>query len=1230
MSVKYLMNLVTLPAMIPIHHISRSFTALFALSLLSLTTLSAQQQEPKLDPQGEVRRLDSVYRQGLQSRATSISNEDIRGREAWFYFQRRYPYDVIPAGVRADAVRQVRALQERIDMAKAAVKSSGASVMAGSSWESIGPGNIAGRIKAIAVHPTQSGTIFIGAAAGGVWKNTGEGNAWTTTWNTETAMAVNALAIDYSSPNIVYAGTGEIFSTNSLPSASLSYLGDGIFKSTDGGNTWKNSGPTNVSVGAFSKLYVHRQNSNIVYASAVIGNGGFYRSTNAGASWSSALSSGAIYDMSVNPLNSNTIYLATNNALRKSTDAGLTFKAITSGINVTNGTRMSVAVAPSDTNIVYAMISRAGAANNRNFCDIYKSTNGGTSWQLKSPTDASSPFVTGSFFNDQGYYDQCLAVHPTNPNVVLAGGIDVFQTIDGGASWDNVTKSYTTPQDDPNYVHPDQHILQFDPSNPDVVYLGNDGGCYYSIDAGSSWERLSLNLPITQFYQIDVDPTRVFRVYGGTQDNGSIGAIGTATTANWTAVNGGDGFYVAVDQTDPNIVYAEVYYGTLSRINVNSPKVRTRIDGGIPSGSQTDADDGLWSTPIAMSPVDKTSLYSGRRRFLYRTTNPRSSSNPTWTKLIPGNGNAISTIGLSPLDAKQIAIGTIAGEVRTSIDNGANWRGATGIPGRFVTDLEYDPVDQNRIYATVSGTSGAHVFRSNNGGTSFSSVSSNLPTSLPVNAIQIDPNDNTHLFVGTDAGVFISLDGGGFWFPFNEGLPLAPVTTMKIHSGTRTLVAGTHGRSAYQISIDNPKVQPLLVAPVGGQPFTTPGKMIVRWAGFDCPVRILISYDNGANYSLVLDNVTGDSATIDLPFVKTNTARVKVESTCDSRMVESGNLTLNPQSNATELGTRGVKSEAIAVRNNYVWATQRGSDTIYKFLTPGLLPTSKQFVIRSGFTGTVRDLAYDATADLFYALVTASDFSGAKVYRMDTSGAAQGEVTLPVTTVSGIAMTPQGLALITPGAQGTIYIINPADGTVISQSQALQGAVGEQRAGLEWDGLLFVQGVSDAQPSGQFSSEIQRERGPDTARVVQRMPVVLPSGNSMQFFGFAYNPNAGDQAYYATDTSGNLYRFTFQFAGVGESPAVVNRARTATIGMVTPNPFREAATIGFELKNRQQVSLELYTTAGERVMKLFEGTLEAGSHTVPLDGKLLSSGIYYISLTNGSGERDVRSVVMMK
>lgn len=1184
-----------------------------AAAMILLTAVSfGQERERTLDPEGQLERLEQINREGRESESNHHGGEDVRGREEWFTFQRRYPYDLIPAGARTTAIREMQAMKSRLNAATMG-KGERRGLLAASRWESIGPGNISGRVRAIAVHPNDPRTIFIGAAAGGVWKTTDLGETWTTTFDTLAGLAMGALAIDPTNPNIVYAGTGE--NTGNIDA----YLGHGVFRSTDGGITWKNL-PELRTVGAFSKLHVHRANSNIIYAAAAKASGGFYRSEDQGMTWTRVLQ-GDVYDMTVNPSNNEEVYVSYRNSIRRSSDGGRTFTTINTGIaNITGGLRISVAIAASEPTRIYALMARGGSGSD-NIGEIFVSENRGDSWQLKYA-------FPSSFFGAQGWYDNCVAVDPFDPNVVVAGGIDTYRTTDGGTNWENTTKVYQGGN-----VHADQHILLFSQSAQGVLYLGNDGGMYYSTDAGREWTRMKGHLQITQYYAMQIDQTKPYRIYGGTQDNGTHGSYGASGyVQDWNTILGGDGFYVVVDLSNPDIIYAEQFNGTpLYRINANQTSQRVRIDGQV-SPNANSGDIGYWSTPIAMSPADKRTLYSGRSK-LWRTKNQGGN----WEGLTTGSSNKITAIGLSPFDSTRMMIGTVTGELRYSHNDGAQWTRSTGIPSRFVTSIVYDITNAGRIYATYSGfsTANGHVFRSTDDGATFVDISSNLPN-IPVNSIAIDPQNPDHLFIGTDIGVFASLNGGQFWMPFNDGMPLSPVADLKIHYNSRSLIAATHGRSTFRVSIDGIEQVPVLITPVGDETYATPGKIFAQWAGFSGPVKILITYDGGFSYHELANNVTVTQDSLAIPAKRTTIARLRVVEIGSNRFAESRDFTLTAPSNGSDQNKRGFIAEAIEIRGDQIWATVRNSDSLYRLRLPLLV--ERQGFVRTGIPGRIRDLAYDAAADVFYALVTEPDLSAPKVYRMDTAGVSTGQVTLPaeLTSAVGIAVQPAGLAIISGGAAPELLVLN-ASGGIVSRSGALQGATGSDRRGLVWDGLGYVQGVVDHDPSISFPSELQHIAAADPLRVRERTPVVLQSIRSLEFVGLTFDPTSADinkRTYWATDTGGSFYKFDREklfSSDVDVSQGISGRlSHEVAIGSIVPNPAHGEATIAFSVRSRKQVSVEVFDPTGMMVARVFQGMLEPGDHSVRLQSRGLPSGVYYVTVSAGAGERDVRPVVIMK
>ncbi len=1201
------------------------YACLTALLFVVPDSLLSQRTDEDLRPQPEeeLEEFESKLQESLKRAEGEEEGEDPSGRHEWFLFQRRFPYRTIPTEMRTRAIRETQGVAERL--AQGAEKAKGVSVQAEAArWENIGPRNIAGRVRAIAVHPTEQKTLFVGAASGGVWQNTGNYNEWRTTFDGQSALAIAAIEFDPSDPQVIYVGTGEVINSHgSQFNGTPAYFGDGIFKSTDGGETWFQSGLS--QLGTISDLYVRRDNSDIVYATSAQGGGGFYISYDAGKNWKQ-LRDGVFFSMAVNAQNEDEVLLAEVQSFSSAarilytTNASAEVPVFQSaeGLSVFRATRASVARSVSSPQIAYAMVAQRNSGTNDS-AQVFKSLDGGLTWNyLRS--------FGGAFFNAQGHYNHDVSVHPTNPNIVLLAGIDVYRSANGGDSWTNTTRSYTGGN-----VHPDQHTLVFDPHDPDIVYLGNDGGVYRSTNTGSSWTRISLSLPITQFYELGLDQTRPYRAYGGSQDNGSMGAFGSNGWADdWIDILGGDGFHPVVDESNSNIVYAESQYGRLSLIDVSDPG---DIDAfyltrDLDRTSSSDYDPGAWSTPVAMSPVDRIALYSGRRK-LWRSVDRGGN----WEGLEPGNQANISAIGLSWFDNLDIVIGTASGEVRYTTDGGFEWGNASGIPGRYISEILFDPVEADRVYVIASGFGSGHVFRSDDNGKTFTNITSNLPD-IPTTAFAVDPENNNILFVGNDVGVFISLDGGQFWLPFNNGLPFVPIADMEIHRSKRTLVAATHGRSMFEISIENPQPPPAIIQPNGGQTFESNDTINIAWIGFETPVRVLISYDGGQTFDTLGVVSSGSTYGHIVPFIRTTNAVVRIETLDGGKVVDSDAFALSPKANTDSRGQRGFIAGAIAIRGRDLWAVNKTTDEILALRLPTLIPTGQK-IIRSAVAGEIIDLAYDGENgnDRFFVLTAnLSDFSNSHLYILDTAGVLQGEVPLPQSTISGVTLTPEGLTVVSAGLDGRAYVIDPDDnGRVISSTDPLQGGTGDRRVGLTWDGSALAQSVENAQPGTTLPDALQRLNIGSQFAVIAEIPIIVEDNKSIDVYGLVFYPTTGTTGlYYMTGTDGEFYILETPLTSSVGGGTLHQVKSGAAFRSISPNPFVSAAEITLELSSPGPVRIDVFDEEGRLIATPFEGRMESGTHTVKFDAGRLPSGLYTFVLTGPQKDRDIRPAILMR
>jgi hypothetical protein len=720
-------------------------------------------------------------------------NEDKMKPGEWFYYQRAYPNAEIDYNKYFEAMEEKNKMTESEKMVNA------------ETWQSIGPYNIGGRITALAVDPANPNIIIIGAAAGGVLKSTNSGVNWMSKSDSWSGQSIGALTMDPNNSNIIYCGTGE------ANGAIDNYPGFGIMKSTDKGDNWFFLGLENaLHIGAID---VSKQNSNVVFA-AVMGyrsfspNKGIYKSTNAGTNWQKVLfvsDSTSGIDVKVNPNNQNMVYAAMwervrnppsisktggiTSGLYRSTNGGNNWALLgtTNGLpapSVTTG-RISIAISKSNPSVVYSIYK---TTIDNNIQAVYKSTNDGLNW---SPLTTNG--IESSGFD---WYFGLIEVHPTNPDILFIGSVDILKYSSG--TWTNLTNSYSGSFD---LQHPDQHVLWINPASPNNMINGNDGGVFVSSNAGSNWVK-RYDLPLTQFYASTIDYLQPTRKVGGSQDNGTEITY-DGIPSNWSYIYGGDGFVTQVDYTNSNIIYCESQNGGLGR----------STDNGVNFWGITDGLSGRfnWCTPYVLDIQSPNIIYVGSN-LLFKSTNRGDSWTAISGDLTRGQNGRLGTItcistAVLPNTQRVIYVGTDDAKISVSTNSGTSWTDITGtLPQRYVTDVLCDKRNPAIAYVTLSGFNldekNFRVYRTTNYGASWNNISGNL-INVPVNSIAIDYSRDSVLYVGCDAGVFFSKTLGNNWYILGNGLPNSPVLDINYHQPSQILVAATHGRSAYQISVAN-------------------------------------------------------------------------------------------------------------------------------------------------------------------------------------------------------------------------------------------------------------------------------------------------------------------------------------------------------------------------------------------------------------------------------------------
>jgi len=649
-------------------------------------------------------------------------------------------------------------------------------------WEFLGPApltsgstRLGGRTNSIAIAPTNTSTLYIGTALGGVWRSTNLGASWMPLTDDQPSLAMGSVCVDPTNANIIYAGTGEQNNSGD------SYYGAGVLRSMDGGASWTRVGESEFVVptgggATISRVLVDPASPNIVY---VASNFGLFKSANRGDTWELKLSGrsplAAVSELVMDPSDSRILYAglglpasAANKGIYKSTDSGETWTQLDIGLPTANIGRINFDISRSNPQILYAAVHNptAGAPIFR-----LKTTDGGASWK-------PLPDCSGSC--GQGAYNLTVAVHPHNPDIVYQGAVSLFRSTDGGATWNTRGSG-----------HPDHHALKFDDEGN--LYIGSDGGLFL-LNAADQLFSLNTNLGITQFYPgVAVHPLNASIVMAGSQDNGSDKTTGDL---QWRVICGGDGAYQAIEgmDGDPD----NVWYCSSQHLGIRKTINDGQSTFSAVSGILDRAAGSAFVAPFLIDPNSSNVLITGTRS-VWRTEDSAANWVANSPELTTGT---IRSLAFARLDsATTYFAGTSAGEIWRTTDTGANWTlVSTGLPtARIVTHLAVDPFDSNIVYATFSGFGTGHVFRSMDQGDSWRDISSNLPN-LPTTALLIDAYGAIRtLYVGTDLGVFRSLDDGASWERFSPGLPNVRVEDLVLNPNTGVLVASTHGRGLWRL-----------------------------------------------------------------------------------------------------------------------------------------------------------------------------------------------------------------------------------------------------------------------------------------------------------------------------------------------------------------------------------------------------------------------------------------------
>ncbi len=724
--------------------------------------------------------------------------EDVEGRENWFWRQRAYPFNNIPINAREDAWS-----------ARPVIKGITTEAL---TWQSIGPistasafaaqwGSTSGRISTIAVDPNNANLLLVGGPTGGIWRSTNGGTSFTPVADNLTDVSIGSIAFAASNTQIVYAGAGD--------ASNRPYFGAGVLKSTDGGATWaKISDATLPSFGVIRQVLVDPGDPNTVYAiqynrinTTTNGTvaGGFYRSTNGGVTWTKTLN-GLFRNMALKPGTPQTIYMGvtrhdsagTAPGVYRSTDGGQTWNLVYTAPFANSTSDVRVAVTAADAQKVYVYAGGRDTGGGQLLLRVEVSSDGGGTWSNRGTrTD-----IDGGQFD----YNTYIAVSPTNANTIYVGSRDIFRSTDGGLNFNNIVGNFAAPTfadytPDQATTHSDQQTLAFSPTDSNTIYFGNDGGLFKTTNGGAALQSLNNALSLTQFVGYAIDPTDATRSYGGTQDNGSQRR--QTGTSQWAEVDGGDGGNFVVDAVTPSIVFSTYIYGSITRFTNFGATRDQGVATNATFGEPKDNPRIDFYPPFVGNGVN-SKLYFGTWK-LYISTDRGNTWNATsGTDLTAGDPDTLSAIAVAKSNTNTIYVGSNQGRVQVSTNEGVAWTDITaGLPTRTITGITVNPTTPATAYVTVSGFGSGHVFKTTNTGGTWTDISGNLPN-IPTNCLLIDPQNANTLYVGTDIGVFISTTGGNTWTTFNNGLP--PVVVMRLVNSGNTIQAGTYGRGAYQLN----------------------------------------------------------------------------------------------------------------------------------------------------------------------------------------------------------------------------------------------------------------------------------------------------------------------------------------------------------------------------------------------------------------------------------------------
>lgn len=1119
--------------------------------------------------------LSTSYAQ-QQSLFKQIPNEikkyNFYKRWEWFQAPRIFPFDTISIHTYH---RELQKESERRDQILMKTKQN--ALLALPPWKHLGPlsvrnGNVlySGRVRGIAVHPSNPDIVYIGAASGGLWKSIDGGATWQNLSDDFACNTFGAIAIDPNNPDVVYAGTGEVKSSG----VRNIYDGRGLYKSTDGGANWTQITDGFGLITQFADIEVSPHNSSIVFAAlgngyshsnSFLNNEGIWRSDDGGITWNRTLVAqnsfnydAAAYDVIVHPTDPNRIYAAlgmsTPSGFYVSIDNGRTWSPSNSGLPDAIE-RIQIALSPAAPATIYAVAFSTSFTPYRT--RLYKSIDNGTTWNQIAATKEF-----GASGNDQGSYDLCIAVHPNDEKTVYVGNIEISISTDGA------NFSYLD-----GLMHPDFHTIVFAPSNSDYSYVGCDGGVYRSTDGGRIFANKNDRLSTLQLYMMASHPTNKAMLIAGSQDNGGFYTQNSGATP-WPLNAGGDISGVFYDHSNPNIAYAVAFWRSLSK------STNGGISFPISLGSNFDRD---LDKSFLIHPTKPDWLYASKDKKVIRSENGGTSWAPISDVLTKWQFATMDQSHANPniMILASIAVNRDNPQVMVSTNEGVEWSEVTAnIPGapRFISKVVAHPTEENTLFVVRSGYGSGKIYRSKNLGSTWEDITNDLPD-IPHSDLFVDPTNSSLYFVANDFGVYGSQDAGLSWTRLGNGMPFLVATDLDYfnYNGERLLRVATYGRGAFETDLNQisdwtaPHIT--LTAPMPGIKIMAGAADTIRWLASDNVAILAI----GIQYSI-------DNGTTWLPFLAV--APIANELIWKTPLINSRFCWIRAQAQDAE-GNRGSDSVGPFTINRPPAIRKPAATTILED-EPFTLKVLVEHV-DPGDTITYFDncsfLEINQNSGVI-SFTPTNEQVGKHLIELGVSDGVDADTTQFYLTVINVNDAPEPFQLVNPPNLAIIDTLNPT----LQWTASNDIDVGDSlyyRLWLATDSL--------------FSQLIREENLTGTNLFIDSGLV-----NNQQYF---WQVLAIDRDSVVTACSKS---FSFKTSAIATGIEVSSDILPDEFLLFQnrPNPFNPITSISYTVAKTSHVKLTVYNTLGQVVVVLVNGFQTRGSYSVIWNAQHQPSGLY--------------------